>query len=233
MTLHGSEEADLRSMPPQKEISYWGHSFGGPVGVCVICARIAPSVPSLLPTRVGLGAWLTHATSVGTPLTGASDHGVSEAVYLNDPEGNGVEVYADRPASTWRWRDGLVAMSNGRLDLPELKSVATARPWRGAPEASTIGHVHLQVGAVDRAETFYRDALRLDVTARSPGALFYAVDGYHHHIATNAWNSPDAARREMPSTGLTELELRLPAPSAGVVVDPWGTPIRVSRHQVP
>ncbi len=181
----------------------------------------------LLPGRVDLGAWLTQAAAVGETLTGAADHAVSEAVYLNDPEGNGIEIYADRPASTWNWQDGLVAMSNARLDVSGLIASAAGRPWRGAPEGTTIGHVHLQVGALDRAEDFYHAALGLDVTCRYPGALFYSVDGYHHHIGTNAWNSPNAGRRNMPSTGLAELELRLPKPSVGVVSDPWGTPIKI------
>ncbi|MDR6284923.1 catechol 2,3-dioxygenase [Methylopila jiangsuensis] len=197
----------------------------------------------LLPSRPALARWVQHAISDGTPVVGASDHGVSEALYLADPEGNGVEIYADRPESEWRRRDGRVEMPSDPLDLPALLAQAGGAAWAGFPEGSTVGHVHLQVGAIAPAEAFYAGTLGLDVTCRYPGGTFYAADGYHHHIATNIWNSRGAAVRSYPSTGLAEVELRLDAPRAALIreragvtdgadapfslTDPWGTSLAV------
>ena len=188
----------------------------------------------LLPSRADLGRWLGHGARVRAPLVGASDHLVSEALYLSDPEGNGIEIYADRPAESWTWHDGQVTMSTEALDLENLMAAGQGDQWKGFPAGSTIGHVHLQVGAIAPAEAFYAGTLGLGITCRYPGGTFYAVDGYHHHIATNIWNSRGAPVREMPSTGLTELRLalspeRLAATLAKLpqapLTDPWGTPI--------
>ena len=160
----------------------------------------------LLPDRASLGAWLTHAASTKAPIVGASDHIVSEAVYLSDPEGNGVEVYADRPPARWRGPDGAIRMSTGPLDIADLAAAATA-PWAGFPSGGTLGHVHLQVGALGEADRFWRDGLGLDLTTRYPGASFYATGGYHHHIAANIWNSSGAPRRLDNMTGLQAVQL--------------------------
>lgn len=197
----------------------------------------------LLPSRPALARWVQHAISDGTPVVGASDHGVSEALYLSDPEGNGVEIYADRPESEWRRRDGLVEMPSDPLDIPALLAQADGAAWDGFPDGSTIGHVHLQVGAIAPAEAFYAGTLGLDVTCRYPGGTFYAADGYHHHIATNIWNSRGAAIRSYPSTGLAEVEIRLDAARAALLreragatdgtaarfslTDPWRTSLAV------
>lgn len=133
----------------------------------------------LLPSRGDLGRWIKHAMSTRAPVTGASDHIVSEAIYLSDPEGNGVEIYADRPAAGWRWHDHKVEMATEALDTQSLVTAAGNAAWRGFAEGSTVGHVHLQVGAIAPAEEFYVGTLGFDVTARYPGGTFYAVDGYH------------------------------------------------------
>jgi catechol 2,3-dioxygenase len=203
----------------------------------------------LLPERANLGSWVHHAIERQIPVSGLADHLVSEAIYLNDPEGNGVEIYADRPRSEWRWTKGEVAMSTDPLDVNSLVVSGQGRRWTGAPDRTIVGHVHLQVGALDKAEAFYRDELGFDVTCHYPGATFYAVDGYHHHVATNVWNSRGAGRRQLPSTGLAEFEIRmtderrskvkvtrsvelLAGQGRGeelVVDDPWGTRIRIIR----
>jgi len=190
----------------------------------------------LLPSRADLGAWLRHAAAARLPLQGASDHIVSEAIYLADPEGNGIEVYADRPREAWTGLDGQIRMTTDPLDVNGV-AAAAAGPWAGAPEGTVVGHVHLQVGALPEAEAFYGGTLGLPVTAHYPGAAFYGSGGYHHHVATNVWNSRGAPRRDFPSTGLAELELRAaPAELAairsrtgeGPIEDPWGTPILLS-----
>lgn len=193
----------------------------------------------LLPSRGDLGRWTRHAAATGVPVSGASDHLVSEAIYLDDPEDNGVEIYADRPRSEWGWQDGRVQMSTAALDVDSLVASGGGEAWKGFPDGATVGHVHLQVGALDPAEAFYAGTLGLEVTCRYPGATFYAADGYHHHIAANIWNSRGAAVRT-PSTGLSEVEI-LATPEAAAAIaaraggsssgetrtllDPWGTPI--------
>ncbi len=197
----------------------------------------------LLPERRHLGRWLRHAAGSGVRLTGASDHWVSEAVYLTDPEGNGIEIYSDRPRSAWRWRDGFVEMATEPLDLDGLVGDAGEERWEGAPEGTAVGHVHLQVGEIAPAEAFYSETLGMEITCRYRGGSFYAADGYHHHMATNIWNSQGAGTRSYPSTGLSEVEIQLdPARAAAIrdragspdgggsrfaLRDPWGTSIAI------
>jgi catechol 2,3-dioxygenase len=185
----------------------------------------------LLPERKHLARWLGHVAGMSLPLQGASDHIVSEAIYLADPEGNGIEVYIDRPTSSWIWRDGTVQMATDRLDIDSLMAEAGESRWQGAPEGTIVGHVHLKVGDLKAAEAFYHETLGMDVTCRYPGATFYSSGGYHHHLATNIWNSRNAPPRNLPATGLAELELvagPVRADLAGQsLVDPWGTRISV------
>jgi catechol 2,3-dioxygenase len=198
----------------------------------------------LLPSRADLAQWLLHAAKLRVPLEGASDHLVSEAIYLSDPEGNGIEVYWDRPSENWSRRDGMVEMATLRLDLEGLASSVRSRSWSGLPAGSSIGHVHLQVGALDASDRFYAGKLGLDIVCRYPGATFLSSGGYHHHIGTNIWNSRGAPVRTEPATGLANVELvadapvieavrsRLSAEEAGLadgtrlaLRDPWGTAI--------
>lgn len=200
----------------------------------------------LLPGRADLGRWVKHAAATRAPVVGASDHAVSEAIYLSDPEGNGVEIYVDRPASTWRRNGHEVEMTTEQLDIDDLVAQAGARAWAGFPEGSTVGHVHLQVGAIPTAEAFYAGILGFDLTCRYPGGSFFASDGYHHHLATNVWNSRGAGPRELPTTGLAEFEIRADAArieairqraaQAGdggerlVLRHPWGTAVALTSH---
>lgn len=161
----------------------------------------------LLPSRADLGRWLAHAAQLGLPLDGAADHLVSEAVYLHDPEGNGVEIYADRPRADWRREGGEVLMANDRLDMIGLRAL-TSDPWIGAPAGTRIGHVHLQVGAIEPAERFYAGLLGFAVTRRGPKALFMSTGFYHHHLAANIWESAGAGQRDPARAGLAAVTLR-------------------------
>jgi catechol 2,3-dioxygenase len=203
----------------------------------------------LMPTQADLARWILHAAKSRVPITGASDHDVSEAIYLDDPEGNGVEVYSDRPREKWR-RDGeLIFQKTDPLDIDAIireVDPATAT-YPGAPRGLRIGHIHLRVGNIARAEEFYRGALGLDLTRRRTGATFLSSGGYHHHVAVNVWHSDGAGTRNGKRAGLDwfameindqptmeDLKKRLAATGATIdaipdgfaATDPWGTRIR-------
>lgn len=161
----------------------------------------------LLPSRADLGAWVASIAERRLPVHGASDHIVSEAIYLADPEGNGIEVYADRPSAAWRGADGAITMSTDPLDLPDLLRAGEGRRWSGFPEGGCVGHMHLQVGALAPAEEFYAGLLGFDITSRYPGGTFYGSGGYHHQLATNIWNSRGAEPRHDLVTGLAGFEI--------------------------
>ena len=174
----------------------------------------------LVPERAELARALRRVVATGQRFTGASDHFVSEALYLHDPEGNGIELYADRPRDTWEWRDGELVMGTVALDLEDLMRTEPEGPDPGMPDGTVIGHVHLQVADIPSAEAFYAGDLNLDVTVRSyPGALFLSRDGYHHHIGANTWASAGALPPPAGARGLKWFELRLPG-REGDLVDP-------------
>ncbi|RDE08505.1 VOC family protein [Pelagibacterium lacus] len=200
----------------------------------------------LMPTRADLAHWVGHIAESGIRIQGASDHIVSEAFYLADPEGNGIEVYADRPVAQWRGRDGKIQMTTEPLDIQDLLTAGSGAPWSGFPQAGSIGHVHLQVGDTAAADRFYRDVLGFDIAADYPGASFYGSGGYHHQLAGNAWNSRGAAQRPAGMTGLDSVELIVrdaatidaivaraesagleatKAPEGTTLRDPWGIAI--------
>ncbi len=162
----------------------------------------------LVPDREALARWASHAVDLNVRLEGASDHLVSEALYLTDPEGNGIEIYRDRQPEEWTFlQDGSVEMATARLDLRELLAAAPDESWAGMEDGTVIGHIHLQVGDVTQAESFYQDVLGLKVMARYPGASFLATGGYHHHVAANVWNSRGALPRIEGMTGLAGYRL--------------------------
>lgn len=223
----------------------------------------------LLPDRESLGRFVTHLAEVsksksqdptpnsqgdrwrGTAYAGSADHAVSEALYLSDPDGLGIEVYADRPRSQWRANDREIAMTTVPLDLRSLVHAAAGQPWTGMPAGAVIGHVHFHVGAIREAEAFYHSALGFDKTAWTyPGALFLSAGGYHHHVGTNIWaaGSPAATPED---ARLLEWELVLPsaadvdaaaasAAASGhgvqeegpdrLLTDPWGITVRIVRR---
>ena len=138
-----------------------------------------------------------------------ADHAVSEALYLTDPDGLGIEVYADRPRASWTYRGDELVMTTEPLDIGGLITAGEGSDWGGAPDGTTMGHVHLHVGDLARAEAFYHRALGFDKTVWSyPGALFFSAGGYHHHLGTNIWSPGPSARAD--EAKLLEWELVVP-----------------------
>ena len=169
----------------------------------------------LVPGRLELAQWLAHAAHNNIQLEGASDHLVSEALYLSDPEGNGIEIYRDRTPTEWTYhQDGTVAMATDRLNLQELYNSAPQAAFAGMAEGTALGHIHLQVGDIPQADAFYRDVLGLKIMARYPGASFFATGDYHHHIAANVWNSRGATTRLENMTGLSDYTVKFNDQSA-------------------
>lgn len=201
----------------------------------------------LLPDRAALGRLLGHLAEQGIQ-PGMSDHYVSEAIYLQDPDNLGIEVYRDRPREEWREQDGELAMSTEPMDARGVFAAGGGQRWGGMPSGTKMGHVHLHVGNIDEGSRFYHDALGFDKVVWSyPGALFLSAGGYHHHLGTNVW------ARGAPSAGaedarLLEWRLHLQSPdevelaakslakagnvvgrdgTSAVVKDPWGTQLRL------
>jgi catechol 2,3-dioxygenase len=167
----------------------------------------------LVPTRLDLAFALARLAEARYPLDGASDHLVSEALYLSDPDGNGIEIYRDRPRAEWPYAGDQLQMSTLPLDLNDvLGELRLASELQtNVPSGTRIGHVHLQVSDVGEAEAFYHGVLGFDVVVRGyPGALFLSAGGYHHHIGLNTWHSAGAAPAAEGSVGLRSFEIELP-----------------------
>jgi catechol 2,3-dioxygenase len=165
----------------------------------------------LYPSRAELARIFRRLLEHRYPFQGFSDHGVSEALYVADPEGNGVELYADRPRETWRTKDGSIEMSTKPLDTESLLAQADDKPWTTAHPDTRIGHIHLQVSDLTEAERFYHELLGFDVTQRSyPGALFVSAGGYHHHIGLNVWNSHGSSPAPANTLGLARFAVGVP-----------------------
>lgn len=201
----------------------------------------------LLPDRAALGRLVGHLAELNV-YYGSANHLVSEAIYLTDPDGLGIEVYADRPRETWRRNDRELEMASDPLDVDDLIRAAAGERWSGMPPGTVIGHVHLYVADLDQAAAFYHQGLGFDKTVWTyPGALFLGAGGYHHHLGTNTW-----ARGARPASDedarLLEWEVLVPTgkdaaaaleslvgtgvsvervADGGTARDPWGTPVRV------
>lgn len=213
-------------------------------------------VAILLPSRVALAQVLKRILDANYPL-GASDHSVSEALYLSDPDENGLEIYRDRPRAAWGWfSNGLVKMVTEPLDLADI---LTELPRAGDqsttfPAGTRIGHVHLQVADISTAKAFYVDLLGFDIVQQFPGALFVSAGRYHHHVGLNTWNSRGAARPPADTANLQSFVVQLPDSAALVALreriraagieireqhrgfsvdDPWGTMIDVVVEHAP
>jgi len=159
----------------------------------------------LLPDRTHLARAFLRLVETNTPLQGASDHLVSEAIYLADPDGNGIEIYADRPRDRWPSRNGKLTMATEPLDLRDLVGTlgGVREPWTGLPAGSRIGHIHLHVALLRDAERFYCERLGFDLVMRyGPSALFVSVDGYHHHVGLNTWAGVGASPPPPDASGL-------------------------------
>jgi len=164
----------------------------------------------LHPSRAALADTLKRVAHAGWPLEGASDHGVSEAVYLSDPDGLGIEIYADRPREQWaRTPAGSVHMVTLPLDLEDLLAQAPGEPTAGIAPGTGVGHVHLKVADVPRASSFYDLDVGLQEQARLPSASFLGAGGYHHHIGLNSWQSAGAPRAPDTAPGLREVVFEL------------------------
>ncbi|WP_028401664.1 VOC family protein [Ectobacillus panaciterrae] len=168
-------------------------------------------VALLLPNRSDLAKILLHLLQTKYPLQGASDHLVSEAIYLGDPDGNGIEIYTDRPSETWTWKSGQVNMATEPLNAEDLLEEAEGKEWEGLPNDTVIGHIHLQVSDIQKTEEFYCKGLGFDLVNRyGRQALFVSSGGYHHHIGLNTWNSAGAPAPARNSVGLKWFSLVLP-----------------------
>ena len=206
----------------------------------------------LVPTRRDLGRWLRHWLELGLPLPGQGDHLVSEALYISDPDGNGIEIYRDRPRSEWHWDNGQVRMAVDPVDLRGVLAEAEQddEPWTGLPDGTRVGHIHLQVGDIPKATVFYHDILGFDIVATMPSALFVSAGGYHHHIGMNIWHSRNAPPAPEGVAGLRFYTLELPneearaavaarltaadipfrqTPEAVIVRDPWQNTLVLQR----
>jgi catechol 2,3-dioxygenase len=166
-------------------------------------------VALLLPSRADLGRFVARLLEIPLPA-GAADHLVSEALYLTDPDGLGLEVYADRPRDGWIRRSGEIAMGSDPLDLDDLIRAGGDAPWGGVPAGSAVGHVHLYVDDLARAAAFYHRGVGFEVTVGGfPSALFLAAGGYHHHLGLNTW-ARNARPTEPDDPQLLAWELVLP-----------------------
>ena len=168
----------------------------------------------LVPSRLELSRALRRVTESGWRLTGASDHLVSEAIYLRDPEGNGIEIYRDRPRAEWHRADGEIEMDTLPLDLEGVlgELADDDSPPGGMTTGTRLGHVHLNVADIAASERFYAGALGFDVTVRGyPGALFVSAGGYHHHVGLNTWMGEGAPPPPPGALGLDRFEVVVPA----------------------
>jgi catechol 2,3-dioxygenase len=206
-------------------------------------------VAILLPDRAALGRFAAHLSGRHVRI-GAADHLVSEALYLWDPDGLGIEVYADRPRASWQHRARQLVMATDPLDMTDLVAAGDGRAWDGLPSGTVMGHVHLHVGDLDEADAFYHRALGFDrMVWDYPGALFLAAGGYHHHLGTNTWSPGRPARAD--EARLIEWSLVVPggedaAAAAGslrdagyapaqdgdawTATDPWGSTVRITSE---
>ena len=168
-------------------------------------------VAILFPTRPDLGRELLRLIEAEWQI-GQGDHLVSEALYISDPDGNGLEIYQDRPRSTWQWANGSVKMATDPVDIRGLVEDGThkAEAWNVIPAGTRVGHIHLQVGNIPEAKHFYHDILGFDVTAQLPGALFVSAGGYHHHIGLNTWQSQGGKPTPANHAGLEKYVIAIP-----------------------
>lgn len=207
----------------------------------------------LLPDRASLGRFARHLQQLGV-AAGASDHLVSEALYLRDPDNLGIEVYSDRPRTDWRRVGRELMMATDPIDMHGLLEEAGSEAWKGVPAATVMGHVHLHVGDLSWAKAFFSEGLGFDqMVWEYPGALFLGAAGYHHHLGTNIWAGPRATRPSSDEAQLREWTIDLPTSAdvaavvgsleegrydpelqedteiapAVTVRDPWGTGVRI------
>ena len=180
----------------------------------------------LVPNEVELGSFLQHCIDQHIPLAGASDHLVSQALYLSDPEGNGIEVYADRPRETWQSSNGQLVMDTIRLNAPAL--LRKAQSFYGFSQGLRLGHMHLNVGNLESSMAFYK-TLGMNLMVGLAGqADFLSWDGYHHHLGINLWNGRNARPVEPGAFGIDFYEIRRAGLQPATLQDPDGVTVIVS-----
>ncbi|MEM9955485.1 MAG: VOC family protein [Chloroflexota bacterium] len=163
----------------------------------------------LVPDRMQLAKSLRHLVETKTRLQGLSEHLVSEAIYLADPDGNGIEIYRDRPRDAW-YTDGQLQITTYRMDVDGVMSSLDGQDamWRGLPTGTIMGHIHLNVSQIPQTEAFYRDVIGMDIMANMGSATFMSYDGYHHHLGANIWGGRQ--RRTGRELGLEKYDLHIP-----------------------
>ena len=212
----------LHDVGPRDGVTRLGTPAGAPL-VELVADPSAPARPAgstglfhlaiLLPGRADLAQAVHRVSGAGWAFTGAADHLVSEALYLDDPEGNGIEIYRDRPREEWEYRDGELAMATLPIDLDGvLGALERGVPDEGVPGGSVMGHVHLQMRDIPEAEAFYHGAVGFDPVVRGyPGALFVSDGGYHHHLGLNTWGTRGAPAPPPGARGLDRYHVVLPS----------------------
>lgn len=200
----------------------------------------------LLPDRASLGRFVRHLSAIGA-RAGASDHLVSEALYLTDPDGLGIEVYVDRPREQWQRLGRELMMASDPIDMPSVLASAGNTTWQGMPRGTRMGHLHLHVGDLGKARAFYADALGFTrMVWRYPGALFLGAGGYHHHLGVNTWAGGATSPGPLDAR-LAEWQVVLPTvndvqrvltqvhdagfsadPAQQLITDPWGSALRLA-----
>lgn len=196
-------------------------------------------VALLVPGRPALGRALLALGEAGYPLRGMSDHAVSESLYLDDPDGNGLEIYADRPRSAWPVVGGVIQMTVDPMDVEGVMAAAAEHPrgWSGLPVETVVGHVHFTVSRLAPAIAFYHEVVGFDLMMQIPTLVAVSAGGYHHHLNLNTWAGVGAPPEPDGMAGLTSWELRIPDASARAAVaarvataggrDPDGVPLRL------
>ena len=207
--LLGAEDSPLLQLIEERGAAPWPGHYTGLFHFAV-----------LVPSRADLGRWLRHWLESGYPLPGQGDHLVSEALYLSDPDGNGIEIYRDRPRSEWQWENGQVRMATDPVDLKAViaEGDAAGSPWTGLPSGTRLGHMHLQIGDINQAAAFYSGVLGFDIVARMPSALFISAGGYHHHIGMNTWHSRGATAAPAGVAGLRHFTIEFADDAARTAV---------------
>ncbi len=165
----------------------------------------------LLPNRADLAKVILHMIKTQYPLQGGSDHLVSEALYLADPDGNGIEIYCDRPSSSWKWNGDEVVMATEPMNVESIVKEDDGKPWTGLPADTIMGHIHLHVAEFKKVEEFYCHGLGFEIVCRYGGqALFISTGGYHHHIGLNTWNGVGVPAPIENSVGMSSYTVVFP-----------------------
>ncbi|GGI40705.1 VOC family protein [Mammaliicoccus stepanovicii] len=187
-------------------------------------------VALLLPTRSDLANFLVHVSRLNVQI-GAGDHIVSEALYLNDPEGNGIEVYCDRDSQSWNWKNGQVKMDTVELNIENLIQASSNNGWNRMPNGAVLGHLHLKTHDIEEAKPFYLNILNLDVVVGNfPKALFMSSKDYHHHIAINTWQSHKKLENSEASYGISRISMQVPNLKKQTLISPEGLPFDINKQ---